>query len=85
MLHKYSSTVIIGIVECFKYLLFLVIIIEQLDCQAVKYWTASGKFLKLEVNALSIVSSLNSQTSKIILRFRSLFKTDSALSYLFTT
>ena len=85
MLHKYSSTVIIGIVECFKYLSFLVIINEQLDCQAAKYWTASGKFLNLEVNALSIVSSLNSQTSKIILRFRSLFKTDSAISYLFKT
>ena len=85
MLHKYSTTVIIGIVECLKYLPFLVIINEQLDCQAVKYWTASGKFLKLEVNALFIVSSLNSQTSKIILRFRSLFKTDSAISYLFKT
>ncbi len=34
---KYSSTVIIGIVECLKSFPFLVIIIEQLDCKAVKY------------------------------------------------
>ena len=85
MLHKYSSAVIIEIVECLKSFPFVVIIIEQLDCKAVKYWTASGKFLKLEFNALSIVSSLTSLTSQVILNFRSLFKIDSDISYLFKT
>ena len=85
MLHKYSSAVINEIVECLKSFPFVVIIIEQLDRKAVKYWTASRKFLKLEFNALSIVSSLTSQTSQIILNFRSLFKIDSDISNLFKT